>query len=95
VTRDAVWLEDDRRLTVNELIRTGTENSELVDVANAGPGPDEVDDHVDRGCQLAVHGVAAESGRDTQGLDPGRQVGRGVGVDSAAAALVSGVEGGE
>jgi len=61
---------------VDELIEAGTEDSELVEVTDAGSGSDQMDDNVDGCGQLAVHSVAGESSCYAQRLDPGRQVGR-------------------
>src|SRR5262245_8266144 len=91
----AVGLEDDGGLTVHQVVDPRAQDRELLDVADAGAGSYEVDDDVDGRGQLAVDGVATEPGRDTERLDARRQIGGGVGVDGAAAALVTGVECGE
>ena len=89
-TRSASKVAAVRSATCPDWSRSG--HAELEDPAPTVATPAEVDDHVERGGELAVRRRARQAGGQRQRLDPGRDVGGGVGVERAAPPAVARVE---
>ena len=90
-----VHTERERRHRFDESVRTGIEHGDTADTTSAAPIATQVHGCINSGGQLTVHRRPWQAGCSAEGFKARRHVLGAVGVNSAAAAFMSGVQSGQ